>query len=127
MASADHPDQIDLDAAAVTDGVTNLVSKSLVALDTPRGGTRWYLLETIRAYALEKLAKRDGWLLWIEFATVLPPWDTPVDFQESYFQGEGTPRRLRLVRPLCHDLRQIRRQRSESKRCRRLSKRRPPR
>jgi predicted ATPase/DNA-binding winged helix-turn-helix (wHTH) protein len=48
-----------LDAAAVTDGIANLVSKSLVALDTTRGATRWYLLETTRAYALEKLVGHD--------------------------------------------------------------------
>ena len=46
-----------LNAAAVTSGVANLASKSLVALDTTRGATRWYLLETIRAYALEKLGE----------------------------------------------------------------------
>ena len=46
-----------LDAAMVTDGIANLVTKSLVALDTTRGAARWYLLETIRAYALEKLAE----------------------------------------------------------------------
>jgi predicted ATPase/DNA-binding winged helix-turn-helix (wHTH) protein len=46
-----------LDAAMVTHGVASLVAKSLVALDTSRGTTRWYMLETIRAYALEKLAK----------------------------------------------------------------------
>lgn len=46
-----------LDAAIVTYGVANLVAKSLVALDTTRGATRWYMLETIRAYALEKLAE----------------------------------------------------------------------
>ena len=44
------------DATAVMDGIANLVAKSLVALDTTRGVTRWYLLDTIRAYALEKLA-----------------------------------------------------------------------
>ena len=47
-----------LDARAVTDGIANLVAKSLVALDTTRGAERWHLLETIRAYALEKLAER---------------------------------------------------------------------
>ena len=42
------------DAAATTiDGIANLVSKSLIALEGPAG--RWRLLETIRAYALEKL------------------------------------------------------------------------
>jgi predicted ATPase/DNA-binding winged helix-turn-helix (wHTH) protein len=47
-----------LNAADVTDGIANLVAKSLVALDTTRGATRWYLLETIRAYGLEKLFER---------------------------------------------------------------------
>jgi predicted ATPase/DNA-binding winged helix-turn-helix (wHTH) protein len=47
-----------VDTAAVTHGVADLVTKSLVALDTARGDTRWYLLETIRAYSLEKLAER---------------------------------------------------------------------
>ena len=46
-----------LDAATVTDGIANLVTKSLVVLDPTPGATRWNLLETIRAYALEKLAE----------------------------------------------------------------------
>jgi predicted ATPase len=46
-----------LDAAAVTDGIANLVTKSLIALDPTPGTARWTLLETIRAYALEKLAE----------------------------------------------------------------------
>lgn len=46
-----------LDAGDVTDAIANLVAKSLVALDTTRGVARWYMLETIRAYALEKLAE----------------------------------------------------------------------
>jgi predicted ATPase len=44
-----------LDAAMVTYGIANLVTKSLVALDTTSDVARWYLLETTRAYALEKL------------------------------------------------------------------------
>jgi predicted ATPase/DNA-binding winged helix-turn-helix (wHTH) protein len=46
-----------LDAATVADGIANLVTKSLIALDPTPGVTRWYLLETIRAYATEKLAE----------------------------------------------------------------------
>ena len=42
--------------AAVVDGIANLVAKSLVVLDKGDGPARWRLLETIRAYALEKLA-----------------------------------------------------------------------
>ncbi len=43
------------DRASAIDRVANLIDKSLVSLDrdTP---SRWYLLDTIRAYALEKLA-----------------------------------------------------------------------
>ena len=44
------------DMSTVTDGIANLVAKSLVALDRAETETRWYLLETTRAYALEKLA-----------------------------------------------------------------------
>jgi predicted ATPase len=46
-----------LDAATVTDCIANLVTKSLIALDPTSGATRWTLLETIRAYALEKLVE----------------------------------------------------------------------
>ena len=46
-----------LSRAAVTEDVVNLVTKSLVMPDGSDSGTRWYLLETIRAYALEKLAE----------------------------------------------------------------------
>jgi tetratricopeptide (TPR) repeat protein len=46
-----------LDAAAVADCIANLVTKSLIALDPTPGVTRWYLLETIRAYAIERLAE----------------------------------------------------------------------
>ena len=48
-----------LDAAMVTDCIANLVTKSLIVLDPTSGATRWTLLETIRAYALEKLAESD--------------------------------------------------------------------
>jgi non-specific serine/threonine protein kinase len=42
-------------AVDVTTGISNLISKSLVALDESVSLSRWRLLETIRAYALEKL------------------------------------------------------------------------
>jgi predicted ATPase/DNA-binding winged helix-turn-helix (wHTH) protein len=45
------------DAPAVLDGIASLVAKSWVALDKSGAGARWALLETIRAYALEKLAE----------------------------------------------------------------------
>jgi predicted ATPase/DNA-binding winged helix-turn-helix (wHTH) protein len=46
-----------LDATTVADSIANLVTKSLIALDPTPGAARWTLLETIRAYALEKLAE----------------------------------------------------------------------
>ena len=42
-------------ALGITDGISSLVSKSLVTLDRSASTSRWSLLETIRAYALEKL------------------------------------------------------------------------
>ena len=46
-----------VDPSSVMDGLANLVAKSLVVLDRDTA-SRWYLLETIRAYALEKLARQ---------------------------------------------------------------------
>jgi predicted ATPase len=43
----------------VADGIANLVYKSLVTPDRSAAARRWYLLETIRAYALEKLFAHD--------------------------------------------------------------------
>ena len=48
-----------LDALAVTQGIVNLITKSLVALAQSDTAPRWYLLETIRAYAAEKLAQHN--------------------------------------------------------------------
>jgi predicted ATPase/DNA-binding winged helix-turn-helix (wHTH) protein len=42
--------------SAAVGRVASLVEKSLVALDTSDGNTRWLLLETMHVYALEKLA-----------------------------------------------------------------------
>ena len=44
-----------LDASAVTDGVANLVFKSLVSVSQSENVPRWRLLETTRAYAIGKL------------------------------------------------------------------------
>jgi arylsulfatase A-like enzyme len=38
--------------------------------------------------ALERLEKRDNWLVWIDLATPLPPWDVPEEFQAPYFTEE---------------------------------------
>jgi predicted ATPase len=45
------------DASAVLDGIANLLAKSWVALDKSGTAARWTLLETIRAYALGRLAE----------------------------------------------------------------------
>jgi predicted ATPase/DNA-binding winged helix-turn-helix (wHTH) protein len=44
-------------ASTVVEGIANLVAKSLITLDGSTLSSRWRLLETIRVYALEKLAK----------------------------------------------------------------------
>jgi predicted ATPase/DNA-binding winged helix-turn-helix (wHTH) protein len=46
-------------ASMVADGIASLSAKSLVSLDASGPSGRWRLLETIRAYALDKLAE-DG-------------------------------------------------------------------
>jgi predicted ATPase len=46
-----------IDEFAVIDLLSQLVGRSLVVADTNEGGTRYRLLETMRAYALEKLAE----------------------------------------------------------------------
>jgi predicted ATPase/DNA-binding winged helix-turn-helix (wHTH) protein/predicted negative regulator of RcsB-dependent stress response len=48
-----------LDPSAVMDTLANLVIKSLVTLDNRGPTARWYLLETVRTYALEKLSLSD--------------------------------------------------------------------
>ncbi|HTI01635.1 MAG TPA: winged helix-turn-helix domain-containing protein, partial [Acidisoma sp.] len=44
-------------AARVAEGIASLTAKSLVSLDASEPSGRWRLLETIRAYALDKLAE----------------------------------------------------------------------
>src|ERR1700688_3042707 len=67
-----------LDAAMVADCIANLVTKSLIALDPTPGVTRWTLLDTIRAYALEKL---------VEHAEA----DIAADHHALYFRDLFTP------------------------------------
>jgi predicted ATPase/DNA-binding winged helix-turn-helix (wHTH) protein len=43
----------------IADGIANLVHKSLVTPDRSAATRRWHLLETIRAYAFEKLVAHD--------------------------------------------------------------------
>lgn len=46
-----------IDEAAVEEALTSLVAKSLVVIGRDRGMTRYRMLETMRAYALHKLAE----------------------------------------------------------------------
>lgn len=48
-----------LNSSALTVGISNLVEKSLIALDQSNATTCWYLPETVRAYALEKLIQEN--------------------------------------------------------------------
>ena len=43
--------------SVIVEGIANLVEKSLVTLDGSTSAGRWRLLETVRAYALEKLTE----------------------------------------------------------------------
>jgi len=45
------------------------------------------VLEAVGA-ALERLERHDNWLLWIDLASLLPPWNAPAEYQEAYFSGE---------------------------------------
>ena len=57
LAAAAAMNDFTQDMSAVTDGIANLVAKSLVVMDRAESEIRWYLLETTRAYAFDKLAK----------------------------------------------------------------------
>jgi len=59
----------DVGSAQVVQSLTSLVAKSLVAADVADGTPRYRLLETMRAYAAEKLAESG------ELGTILQRWD----------------------------------------------------
>ena len=40
------------------------------------------------AAALERLSERESWLLWVDLAPLIPPWDTPEEFVAPYFLEE---------------------------------------
>ncbi len=42
--------------------------------------------------ALDRLAARGDWLLWVDLAALIPPWDTPEEFLAPYFQAESERR-----------------------------------
>ena len=37
---------------------------------------------------LNLLKQRDDWLLWVDLATLLPPWEPPEEYQRPYFEDE---------------------------------------
>ena len=55
-----------VDAAALSDHLTSLVDKSLVSVDTQHGATRFDMLQTVRAYARERLHEGDDAAHWHE-------------------------------------------------------------
>jgi arylsulfatase A-like enzyme len=46
------------------------------------------------AAALEKLAGRERWLVWLSLATPLPPWNVPPQFRDRYFVSESPPKEV---------------------------------
>jgi predicted ATPase/DNA-binding winged helix-turn-helix (wHTH) protein len=78
------------EASAVLDGIANLVAKSWVALDKSGSAARWTLLETIRAYALEKLAEH-------------AENDVAAEYHALYFRDLFTPQARGARSPLSDD------------------------
>ena len=50
-------------------------------------GEATFLEQTLEAarVALEQLASAERWLLWVDLAPLLPPWEVPADFTDPYF------------------------------------------
>jgi arylsulfatase A-like enzyme len=38
---------------------------------------------------LDRLTSEDGWLLWIDLTTLLPPWELTAEYQELYFREDA--------------------------------------
>jgi arylsulfatase A-like enzyme len=75
-----HPAPVDFDEG--WDEATCVAPPPPDSEDTPLTRT----LDAVRA-ALKQIANRADWLLWVELATPLPPWDVPEDFREPYFSA----------------------------------------
>src|SRR5262249_33654240 len=56
----------------------------------PSGGEETPLEATLNALdaVLREVAERDRWLVWLDVATLMPPWDVPEVFQKPYFNPE---------------------------------------
>jgi hypothetical protein len=68
------------------------------------GGDGTPLERTLEAAqeTLEGLAGRDGWLVCVEFGTLLPPWDLPDDYRDRYCEpdDEDAEPLIPLTRPV---------------------------
>jgi arylsulfatase A-like enzyme len=64
-------------------------AQGVCRIEPRRGkGTRLQRVLDAAVPAVEDLASRDRRLVWVELATLLPPWDVPRDFLERYLQAE---------------------------------------
>jgi arylsulfatase A-like enzyme len=61
-----------------------------VVLVPPVHGEGTPLERTVEAatQALDRCAPIDQWLLWVEFAALLPPWEVPTDFLDRFLREE---------------------------------------
>ncbi len=53
-------------------------------------GEATFLEQTVEAArsALARLAGAGEWLLWVDLAALLPPWDVPAEFSDPYFEND---------------------------------------
>lgn len=55
-------------------------------------GEATFLEQTLEtAHAVIRELKDEQWLLWLDVATLLPPWQVPAEFSEPYFREEEAP------------------------------------
>jgi arylsulfatase A-like enzyme len=61
---------------------------SVVRIGVEGEGTPLERAVEAAAAALQDLAEHDTWLLWLDLATPLPPWEVPEEFLQPYFADE---------------------------------------
>jgi arylsulfatase A-like enzyme len=107
--SGRYPFAFDEEIGAASDLVTLLREKGVItslvvdsSRDTPSTFTNgWNSVRHIRTHAgdsslervlqavsdvLYEVNESEQWLLWVELATLLPPWDLPADYTQKYLQ-----------------------------------------
>jgi arylsulfatase A-like enzyme len=83
--------QHDVMTVLITDGSRPGVPQFAQGWDrvtiVPAAGEESPLERTLEAAvaSIKKLARRDRWLIWVELATLLPPWVLPDEFRGKYF------------------------------------------